>query len=414
MHPVQLFHWHFMAYPYLPPDFDERYDTGWVTVPNSLWDREKTDGLYQEYIDQSVEAAGLGFDGLVLNEHHQNIYGLMPSPNIIAAALTQRTERAKLVVLGNLLPLHLNPLRVAEEYAMIDSISGGRLIAGFAVGGGPEAYNYNIPSPQSRQRFWESVDLILRTWTEDGPFEHEGPSYPLRYVNIWPKPRQTPHPKVWIPGSLSAETMDNVAKRGFDYFLSSRTHGAATRQARERFAEILKRNGDSYNPFRMGVLLSVYVGETDERAKEEAEEGVWYFLKYCLKGHLRRTGRTLTFGPGVPSQSVRSWRAYLENSTAGAPMLGDAEDWEELESKASIVVGSPATVREKLWDLIEQAEVGNLLIQFHFGNMEDALARKSARLFAEEVAPALRERSADLFARKYPALADRPAASAAE
>ena len=95
-------------------------------------------------------------------------------------------------------------------------------------------------------------------------------------------------------------------------------------------------------------------------------------------------------------------------------MLGDADDWEELESKASIVVGSPATVREKLWELIEQAEVGNLLIQFHFGNMKDALARKSARLFAEEVAPALRERSADLFARKYPMLADRPAASAAE
>ena len=97
MHPVQLFHWHFMAYPYLPPDFDERFDTGWVTVPNSLWDREKTDGLYQEYIDQLAEAAGLGFDGLVLNEHHQNIYGLMPSPNIIASALTQRTERRRAV-----------------------------------------------------------------------------------------------------------------------------------------------------------------------------------------------------------------------------------------------------------------------------------------------------------------------------
>ena len=202
MHPVQLFHWHFMAYPYLPPDFDERYDTGWVTVPKQpvgpRADRRALPGVYRPARSRRPE---LGFDGLVLNEHHQNIYGLMPSPNIIAAALTQRTERAKLVVLGNLLPLHLNPLRVAEEYAMIDSISGGRLIAGFAVGGGPEAYNYNIPSPQSRQRFWESIDLILRAWTEDGPFEHEGPSYPLRYVNIWPKPRQVPHPKVWIPAA---------------------------------------------------------------------------------------------------------------------------------------------------------------------------------------------------------------------
>ena len=414
MRPVRLFCWHFMAYPYLPADFDERFDTGWVTVPNALWDRERTEGLYQDYIDQLVHGEELGFDGLVLNEHHQNIYGLMPSPNVIAAALTQRTDRAKLVVLGNLLPLHLNPLRVAEEYAMIDSISGGRLIAGFAVGGGPEAYNYNVPAPQSRARFYEAVDLIVRTWTEDGPFEHEGPHYPLRYVNIWPKPRQTPHPPVWVPGSLSAETMTFCARRGFDYFLSSRTHGAATRMARERFSAILDDHGEPYHPFRMGVLLSVYVAETDEQARAESGEGVWYFLKYCLKGHLRRAGRTLTFGPGVPSQSVASWRAFLENSTPGAPMLGDADSWEDLERKASIIVGGPATVIEKLWPLVEEARVGNLLIQFHFGNMDGGLARKSMRLFAAEVAPELRARSAALFAREYPMLQDLPAAGAAE
>ena len=174
MQPVELHCWHFMAYPYLPEDFDEHYESGWVTVPNHLWDRDRTEGLYQEYIDQLAYGEELGFDGLVLNEHHQNIYGLMPSPNIIAAALTQRTKSARIVVLGNLLPLHLNPLRVAEEYAMIDSITGGRLVAGFAVGGGPEAYNYQVASPQARQQFWEAVDLIVKTWTEDGPFEHEG------------------------------------------------------------------------------------------------------------------------------------------------------------------------------------------------------------------------------------------------
>ena len=414
MRPVELHCWHFMAYPYLPADFDEKHESGWVTVPNELWDRERTDGLYQEYIDQLVYGEELGFDGLVLNEHHQNIYGLMPSPNIIAAALTQRTSVAKIVVLGNLLPLHLNPLRVAEEYAMIDSITAGRLIAGFAVGGGPEAYNYQVSSPQSRSRFWEAVDLILRSWTENGPFEHEGRHYPLRYVNIWPRPRQVPHPPVWIPGALSVETIHEVAKRGFDFFLSSRTHGSATRMARERFASVLAEYGDRYQPFRFGVLISVYVAETDEQAREEAREGVWYFLKYCLKGHLRRTGRTLTFGPGVPSQSVRSWENYLKNSEPGAKMLGDAESWEELDSKASIIVGSPDTVRRKLWDLIEQGQIGRFLIQFHFGNMEPGLARKSMKLFAEHVAPALRKDSAELFARQFPELEDPAVASAAE
>ena len=146
MQPAQFFCWHFMAYPYLPKDFDEKYESGWVTVPNKLWDSEKSDDLYQEYIDQLVYSEELGFDGMVLNEHHQNVYGLMPSPNIVAAALTQKTSRSKIVVLGNLLPLHLNPLRSAEEYAMIDMMSHGRLIAGFAVGGGPEAFNYNLSS----------------------------------------------------------------------------------------------------------------------------------------------------------------------------------------------------------------------------------------------------------------------------
>ena len=132
--PVQLYCWHFMSYPHLPADFDEKYDTGWVTVPNSLWDKDKSRGLYQQYIDQLAYADELGFDGMVLNEHHQNIYGLMPSPNLIAAALTQRTKHGKIVILGNLLPLHLNPLRIAEEYAMLDNMSDGRLIAGFAPG----------------------------------------------------------------------------------------------------------------------------------------------------------------------------------------------------------------------------------------------------------------------------------------
>ena len=115
MQPVRMFCWHFMAYPHLPDDFDENNDSGWVTVPNKLWDGEKSRGLYQEYLGQLAYADELGFDGMVLNEHHQNIYGLMPSPNILASALTQITKNGKIVVLGNLPPLFLNPMRVAEE-----------------------------------------------------------------------------------------------------------------------------------------------------------------------------------------------------------------------------------------------------------------------------------------------------------
>jgi alkanesulfonate monooxygenase SsuD/methylene tetrahydromethanopterin reductase-like flavin-dependent oxidoreductase (luciferase family) len=376
MQPVQLFCWHFMAYPYLAENFDQVHDSGWVTVPNSLWDNKKARGLYQEYIDQLAYADELGFDGMVLNEHHQNIYGLMPSPNLIAAA----------------------------EYAMLDQMSNGRLIAGFAPGGGPETFNYDIPSANTREKFWEAADLIVRSWTEDGPFAHEGRYFPLRYVNPWPKPLQAPFPPIWIPGSRSPSTMTEVAKRGYCYFLSSRSHGGETHRAQQEFAAVLEKHGDRYQPFRFGILMSAYVAETDRQAREECEEGVWYFLKNCLKGHLRREGRQLTFGPGVPYIPAPAWKEYLKEYKPGRKLLGDVENWDELEASQSIIVGSPETVYQRIWNLIERAKVGNLLIQFHIGNMSKELALKSMTLFAEQVAPRLRENSLAFFEQEYPSV----------
>jgi alkanesulfonate monooxygenase SsuD/methylene tetrahydromethanopterin reductase-like flavin-dependent oxidoreductase (luciferase family) len=391
-----------MAYPYLPADFDEKYESAWVTVPNALWDRERTRGLYQEYIDQLAYADELGFDGVVLNEHHQNAYGLMPAPNIIAATLTQRTKHAKIAVIGNLIPIRLNPLQIAEEYAMLDSISDGRMICGFVVGGAAEAFNFDLPAPQARNQFWEGIDLVLRAWTEPGPFAHEGKYYPLRYVNTWPLPQQRPHPPVWIPGAFSLETVDETAKRGFSFFLSTRSKGAAVVQAASRFKEAVERHGQHYRPERFGVLISVYVSDDDKTAEAESEEAVWYYLRNCLKGHVRTKGRSLTIGIGSPNMTLRSREALLSSRPAGAKMLGDIEGWDELRQYGSVIAGGPERVREHLWSIIEEAHVGSLLIQFHMGNMPNELARKSMRLFAQEVAPWLRERSAKLFGSAYP------------
>ncbi len=403
--PVQLYCWHFMSYPYLAPDFDETQPTGWVTVPNSLWDKERSKGLYQQYIDQLAYADELGFDGMVLNEHHQNIYGLMPSPNIIAAALTQRSSHGKIIILGNLLPLHANPLRIAEEYAMLDNMSGGRIIAGFAPGSGPETFNYDIDSASSRDKFWEAVDLIQQAWTRDGPFAYEGQHFPLRYVNPWPQPEQSPHPPIWIPGARSKDTLVQIAKNGYCYFLSSRSHGRGTAIAQERFSRTLEEYGDRYLPERMGILMSTYVAETDERAQVEAQEGIWYFLKNCLKGHQRRVGRQLTFGPGIPYIPPGEFRTYLENTDPTTPLLGDTQDWDDLDRSGSIITGSPDTVYRKFMEIIEAAPVGHLLIQFHMGNMPDELARKSMRLFWAEVAPRLKEATGRMFNERFTAMA---------
>jgi alkanesulfonate monooxygenase SsuD/methylene tetrahydromethanopterin reductase-like flavin-dependent oxidoreductase (luciferase family) len=299
----------------------------------------------------------------------------------------------------------MNPLRVAEEYAMLDNMSDGRLIAGFAPGSGPETFNYDVPSAATREQFWEAVDLIQRAWTKPGPFTHEGRHYPLRYVNPWPQPTQKPHPPIWIPGSRSRETLVEIAKRGFCYFLSSRSHGKETAKSQQAFAKILEEHGDSYRPERMGILMSAYVAETDAQAQAEAKEGVWYFLKNCLKGHLRREGRQLTFGPGIPYIPTEDFREYLKFSNPTSPLLGDAETWDDLQQSSSIIVGSADTVYRRIMDILEHSKVGNLLIQFHLGNMQDALTRKSMRLFTRDVAPRLKADSARLFARDFPARA---------
>ena len=272
---------------------------------------------------------------MVLNEHHQNIYGLMPSPNLIAAALSQKTKRGKIVILGNLLPLHLNPLRMAEEYAMLDNMSDGRLIAGFAPGSGPETFNYDVPSAPSREQFWEAVDLIHRAWTEDGPFAWEGRHYPLRYVNPWPRPTQQPHPPVWIPSSRSTETLGQHRQARILLFSVLAQPRQRNREVAGAVRQGARRAGRAASiPSGWASSCPPHVGETDAQAQDEAKEGVWYFLKNCLKGHLRREGRMLTAGPGIPYIPPSEFRNYLKFSDPSAPLLGDAEDWSDLQRVA--------------------------------------------------------------------------------
>jgi alkanesulfonate monooxygenase SsuD/methylene tetrahydromethanopterin reductase-like flavin-dependent oxidoreductase (luciferase family) len=220
-------------------------------------------------------------------------------------------------------------------------------------------------------------------------------------VNPWPQPTQRPHPDIWIPGARSRDTLTQIAKNGYCYFLSSRSHGKDTAKAVDRFADTLKAHGDRYLPKRMGILMSTYVAETDAIAQEESREGIWYFLRNCLKGHQRREGRQLTFGPGVPYIPANEFRDYLAQSDPTTPLLGDTQDWGDLQRAQSIIVGSPDTVYERFMSVLEHAPVGHLLIQFHMGNMSDECARKSMRLFWDEVAPRLKKATGRMFNERF-------------
>src|SRR4029077_19988298 len=161
-------------------DFDENYPSSALTFPNRFFDPKLGQQLYHRYLDELEYADQLGFDGIAVNEHHQTAYGLMPSPNIMAAALARRTERAKIMVLGNAIGIRGNPLRVAEEIAMLDHLSNGRVVSGFVRGIGWEYCGHSINPTRSRDRFNEAHDLIVKAWTSPEMFSWDGENYEHR------------------------------------------------------------------------------------------------------------------------------------------------------------------------------------------------------------------------------------------
>ena len=182
---------HLMPWPHMPDDFRQKHRSVWVDLPSRMYQPELGHIAYHQYLDQLEYAEKVGFDGIGVNEHHANAYGLMPSPNIMAATLTRRTSKAALVVLGNSIALYNPPLRVAEEMAMLDVLSGGRLIAGFPVGTSMDTnYAYGTIPALTREKYAEAHDLIRKAWAADEPFAFNGRYTKLRYVNCWPKPIQ--------------------------------------------------------------------------------------------------------------------------------------------------------------------------------------------------------------------------------
>ena len=163
---VKLLWFHLMPYPDLPEDFNRKHRSVWVDIDPGLFDPEVMADCYERYIEQLVYAEECGFDGICINEHHGNGYGLMPSPNVLGSVLATRTSRAAITVLGNSVALYNPVVRVAEEMAMLDLLSRGRLISGFPVGTSMDtAYAYSVNPGNLRDKNYEGIDLILKAWT---------------------------------------------------------------------------------------------------------------------------------------------------------------------------------------------------------------------------------------------------------
>ena len=213
---VEVYYFTEQAYGHVTEADLEQYESGRLCFPNTYFDPEKAHVLYNQYHDQYVLADEVGFDGIMTNEHHASYWCMKPSVNLDAAVICKVTKRAKIAILGNVIAVN-DPVRMAEEIAMLDCYSGGRIISGFVRGTAVETLQSGIAPTENRERFEEAHDLILKCWTEPGPFRYEGKHYQYRAVNPWVRPMQQPHPDIWFPGTGSPESVVWAAKHQYPY-----------------------------------------------------------------------------------------------------------------------------------------------------------------------------------------------------
>ena len=347
-------------------------------MPNSAFDPAEGHRLYNRYLDELEAAERAGFDGVCINEHHQTAYGLMPSPSIIAAALARRTTRAKIAIVGHAARLRNNPLVIAEELAMLDNITGGRMICAFVRGIGTEYFNWQVNPTYSHERYRESHDLILRAMTETGPFAFEGKHFHFPYVNIWPKPFQKPHPPIWAPSTGSRETVEWAAHPDRRYtYLQGYGSFAASERFFQMYREAAQRNGWTVTPDKLGWLGPVYVGETDESAMAEAKEHIEIFINKLLVKPVQSL-----LPPGYTS--IDSMRATLDRQRH---IQAGGQTAEKLAADGVFLVGSAETVRRKVGKLVEEFGVGHVMGCLQFGTLPADLTMKNIERFANEVIP---------------------------
>ena len=368
-----------------------------LMFPNENFVPEKASELYGMYFEELQYCTENGFDGVMINEHHNNPLCMMPSVNVIGAVLSKLTTRGKIVFLGNVLPIHENPLRVAEEIAMIDCISGGRVVCGFVRGLGQESWATNTNPIYNRERFEEAHDLIVKTWTTPGPFRWEGKHYHFRAINPWAMPLQKPHPPIWIPGVASPESVIFAARHRYPYIalappldLMEEIYDLYDRTAEEE--------GYTATSDNRGYAIRVNVSDSDERAYEEGKKFFWQ-----LGTSFGVAPREWQAPPGYLSRAAtqgqrqqrRATTRYVnaESSNDKRPVApgGPPLSYEEAHATYQIVTGNPDTVVKKLKHVIDIVDPSYLVLWGREGPMSHETATHCIDLLGQEVIPAIKE-----------------------
>jgi alkanesulfonate monooxygenase SsuD/methylene tetrahydromethanopterin reductase-like flavin-dependent oxidoreductase (luciferase family) len=328
----------------------------------------------QRQLDLLAAADPLGFDSVWINEHHFDSWGgLMSAPTLVLAGLSQRTQRIRLGTSIAVLGLH-HPLEVAEQTATLDLMSGGRLE--FGIGRGSEPFDYEafgVDYATAQARTEEALDVILKAWTND-PVSHAGTFFEVPNLQLWPRPQQQPHPPVWVSVSSTRTSFEWSARRGYNILTLGFPRPV------HAFAETVKIYRDEWHAvgrdpaeYQIGTLYHTVVCERGEQARELAVRSFGRFLTGLRDSALR------------PTRGAQPPRA----STALADL-----DIGSLIDQARLIAGTPDEVADMLSYLHGEVGFTHLNHMFQFGGLSFDLAQQSMALYAQEVMPKLRSRTA--------------------
>ena len=378
---MKIFAFHLMPYAALNMSYSEKYNSVWLKLPNNYFDPKVGHILYNRYLDELELASELGFDGISVNEHHQNAYGLMPSPVVMAAALARKTENCKIAILGNAFSLREHPLTLAEEHAMIDNITGGRLITGMVRGVGCEYFSMGVNPVHSLERHKEAHDLVLQAWTKPGPFAFEGKHYHFEYVNLWPRPYQNPHPPIWCPSQGSKETIEWAAhpSRKYVYLQAYSAFESVLRYLNLYRSVAEDIYGYTASSEQIAWSVPIYCADTDSKAIDEVQP----HIESLFNTFLPKLSQSMFLPPGYMTASSMK-KIFSHKAT-----LRGGQTVKDLMDRGVILVGSPDTVKNKIIDCHAKAGFEHLLIMPQFGTLPPHLTEKNLHLIGREVLPAL-------------------------
>lgn len=369
-------------------------------MSNSGYDPVLGSRLYNRYFDEKLYAEEQGFDGLMLNEHHSTPFCMGGVMNVEAAILARITKRAKIVLMGNVLPIWDDPLWLAEELAIIDMISEGRLVTGWVRGTGRESVAHNAQSPFNWERFQEAHDFIVKAWSTPGPFRWEGEHFQYRYVNPWARPYQQPHPPIWIPGVMSKNTVAWAAKQRYPYVMLA-TELDPTKESFDYYRQQANENGYEAGTQNIGYLFKVHVDETEELAEAAARKYIEGPSNPFLEGN---QGIIRPFIQNLPGMTQRDALLPTSQVFAAAASRGRAAQtaadyngtYQDQIDKMAIITGTPKTVIPKVRHVLEYLRPGSIFFWDGDGAMDHDDAMRSLRLMGEELIPAVREMADDL------------------